>query len=256
MIKMKNVNKGINGCCLKLIAAATMLIDHIGFLLLGYGVLEVVPVSTQEYSKWYYVYYLMRCVGRVAFPIYAFLLTEGIAHTRSWKKYGLRLGTFALISEIPFNLVCCQKPICGETQNIFFTLLIGLLTVEAAEYAVGKLSGKKRTLAWVAIAAIGCMVAVLLRTDYDYTGVLLIVLLYLLRERRVEQCAAGFFWLSANAPRIGFLLGLAVSFLMIRFYNGERGSKRGKYFFYGFYPVHLLVLYLIYQWLMQNIGNL
>ncbi len=255
MISMKNINKGISGSNLKIIAAVTMLIDHIGFLLLGYGVLQMFPGSTRQYSEWYGVYHLMRCVGRVAFPIYAFLLTEGIAHTRDWKKYGLRLGIFAVLSEIPFDLMCFQKPICGETQNIFFTLLIGLLTVEAAEYAARKISGEKIILVWITTGTCGCIAAVLLRTDYDYIGILLIVLLYLLRERRIGQCVAGFFWISANLSGIGFLLGVAVSFLLIGIYNGERGNKRGKYIFYIFYPVHLLVLYLIYQWLMQNIGK-
>lgn len=179
---MKGSREFLNGSNLKWIAMITMLIDHMGYLLLGYGVLWVLPESAIQYVKWYRIYWMMRCVGRVAFPVYAFLLTEGIVHTRDWKRYAWRLGIFAFLSEIPFDFMCFQKPFSMAGQNVFFTLLIGLLTVKAAEHASGRISGEKRMTVWIVITGLGCVTAVLLRTDYDYTGVILIVLLHLDRK--------------------------------------------------------------------------
>lgn len=253
---MKEFRGFLNGSSLKLIAMIAMLIDHMGYLLLGYGVLRLLPGTAMQYAKWYHIYRMMRCVGRIAFPVYAFLLTEGIVHTRDWKRYAWRLGIFAFLSEIPFDLMCFQKPFSMAGQNVFFTLLIGLLTVEAAEYVSGRISGEKRMTAWIVTAGIGCVTAVLLRTDYDYNGVLLIVLLYLLRETRIRQCIGGFFWLVISLQSWRYLAGFAAAFILIGIYNGERGFRKGKYAFYVFYPVHMLLLYLWYQWMMQNIGSI
>jgi hypothetical protein len=253
---MKGSREFLNGSNLKWIAMITMLIDHMGYLLLGYGVLWVLPESAIQYVKWYRIYWMMRCVGRVAFPVYAFLLTEGIAHTRDWKRYAWRLGIFAFLSEIPFDFMCFQKPFSMAGQNVFFTLLIGLLTVKAAEHASGRISGEKRMTVWIVITGLGCVTAVLLRTDYDYTGVILIVLLHLLRGTRIRQCVGGFFWLAISLKSWQYLGGLAFAFLLIGIYNGERGSGRGKYAFYAFYPLHMLALYLLYQWMMPNIGSI
>lgn len=242
----------VTGSQLKMVAVVAMLIDHTAYLLLGCKVLSALPASAAGYAGYIQVYRVMRCVGRAAFPIYAFLLTEGIVHTRDWKKYGLRLGVFALVSEIPFDLLCFQQPVSWERQNVFFTLLLGLLAVEGAEYAAGRASraqsypGEKSSLAWIVAAGIGCQAAVFLRTDYDAGGVLLVVLLYLLRQSRLRQCVAGFLWLLVTEARWYYAAGLAAAFLLIGMYNGERGRQRRKYAFYAFYPLHLAVLYLIY----------
>ncbi|MCI9163820.1 MAG: conjugal transfer protein TraX [Lachnospiraceae bacterium] len=254
-MEMGRLRGMITGCGLKMVAMAAMLIDHTAYLLLGCGILRALPGEAPGYAGYYQMYQVMRCVGRAAFPIYAFLLTEGIAHTRDWKRYGLRLGMFALISEIPFDLLCFQQPVCLDGQNVFFTLLLGLLAVKGAEWAAGRASraqhypGEKSSLAWVVAAGLGCQAAVFLRTDYDASGVLLVVLLYLLRKTPLKQCIAGFFWLLVTEGRWHYAPGLAAAFLLIGLYNGERGSKRGKYAFYAFYPLHLAALYLIYRYM-------
>ena len=235
-----------------MIAVISMLIDHTGYLLLGCGMLRLLPHSVPQYAAWRQCYLIMRGVGRVAFPVYAFLLTEGIVHTRNWKRYGLRLAIFALISEIPFDLLCFQKPICQEAQNVFFTLLIGLLTVKAADYVAQRGEGQDTVLIRSILIAAGCGIAVLFRTDYDYSGVLLIVLLYRLRQNRARQCIVGFVWMLITLGRWYYAIGLAAAFLLIGIYSGERGSARGKYAFYAFYPLHLLLLYLIYRQLMGS----
>ena len=116
--------KGFSGSTLKLIAIITMLIDHIGA-----AVIARLLIAGQGSELLYKIYYAMRAVGRVAFPIFCFLLVEGFFYTGSRKKYALRLFGFALLSEIPFDLAFSGKILEFGYQNVFFTLLIGLLTI-------------------------------------------------------------------------------------------------------------------------------
>ena len=102
--------KGLSGSALKAIALVSMTVDHIAYYLM-------------EHGTW--TYDMMRTVGRMAFPIFAFLLVEGYGHTRSTRKYALSLLAFALISEIPWWLLNHDN-----THNVFFTLLLGLIAIE------------------------------------------------------------------------------------------------------------------------------
>ncbi|MCI8659460.1 MAG: conjugal transfer protein TraX [Lachnospiraceae bacterium] len=246
-----------------------MLIDHVGYLLLGCGILYILPPGDPRYEMCHFLYRVMRCVGRISFPVYAFLLTEGIVHTSSWLNYALRLGGFALLSEIPYDLMRVQKPVAFEGQNVFFTLLIGLLTVKAAERAAGWIQRWRihcrgmgepiygdgwYLLTWMTAIGLGCVAAMLLRTDYSSIGVFLIVLLYYFRQEPLKKCAAGFLWMFAASGRMYYVWGFGAAFLLIYLYNGEQGSRRGKYAFYLFYPAHILVLYLIFCWLMERGG--
>ena len=98
--------KILSGTALKIIALITMLIDHFALTVLYWGILYPnSPISPDsEYYKVYQIYRLCRNIGRVAFPIFCFLLVEGFVHSTNRKKYALRLVIFALVSEIPFNL--------------------------------------------------------------------------------------------------------------------------------------------------------
>lgn len=243
--------KGISGSTLKLIAVVTMLIDHIGAavlarLLMVNGMNELDPNNTSAVLQWlsdngtlYWTYTALRMIGRVAFPIFCFLLVEGFIHTHDVKKYALRLGLFALISEIPFDLAFNSKVLEFNYQNVFFTLFIGLLTMIAYRAVEEKAEWNQalRVILCILIVAAGMAAAYLLKTDYAEKGVFCIMVLYIFRKKKVWQILAGcasFFW---ETPA---LLG----FIPIGFYNGERGLKM-KYFFYIFYPAHLLILYLI-----------
>ena len=113
---------GLSGSTLKLIAIVTMFIDHLG----------VVAFETQI-SNYMVPYYIMRLIGRLAFPIFCFLLVEGFFHTRDVKKYALRLLVFAFISEIPFDLAFNRQMFYWRHQNVFFTLFIGLLVIALLE---------------------------------------------------------------------------------------------------------------------------
>lgn len=249
--------RGISGSTVKLIAIVSMLIDHIGAGILGRllvkaGFLEVMGSGDlNAIMQWmmnnaalYYSYSAMRMIGRLGFPIFCFLLVEGFQRTRDVRKYALRLGAFALVSEIPFDLCFSGKVLETGYQNVFFTLFLGLLTMVAfdwiakREWAANKNLNRVVKVVFSAVAlAVGAGVAHFLKTDYAATGVLCIMALYLFRKKKPFQIAAGciaFLW-EVTAP---------LAFIPIGFYNGERGLKL-KYFFYAFYPVHLLLIWLV-----------
>lgn len=226
--------KGFSGSTLKLIAIITMLIDHIGA-----AVIARLLIAGQGSEMLYKIYYAMRAVGRVAFPIFCFLLVEGFFYTGSRKKYALRLFGFALLSEIPFDLAFSGKILEFGYQNVFFTLLIGLLTIMLFDEVVKKQEWHPvlRSALLVIITFGGMGAAYLLHTDYDAKGVLAILVFYMTRQMRGLQIVAGCLAFCWELPAI-------VAFIPIAFYNGKRGWNI-KYLFYAFYPVHLLVLYLI-----------
>ena len=154
----------LNSLHLKLLAAASMLIDHMRFTLF-------------PFAHW------MRCVGRLAFPIFCFLIAEGCAHTRDKKRYAVRLLLFALLSELPFNLMCTGQWFSLQYQNVLWTLLLGALVCWAMDWAKTKPEMWQRLPADAAIAA-GFILGQWGNTDYGGWGVLLVLLFYLTREVR------------------------------------------------------------------------
>ena len=107
MSEKQFLRHGLNGNQLKLIAVISMLCDHAAIRLLTYGLIPALHVAGKDTvaERWNQTFWILRSVGRMAFPIYVFLLTEGFCHTRNRRRYALRLGVFALISEIPFDLL-------------------------------------------------------------------------------------------------------------------------------------------------------
>lgn len=244
--------KRISGSTLKIIAIVTMLIDHVGAVVLLRMILDNAAksgmVGMVPADGLYQLYNVFRGIGRLAFPIFCFLLVEGFQRTGNRAKYALRMGIFALISEIPFDLALSSKVLEFNYQNVYFTLLIGLLTmiaVDAVDRAAvksgdgnpGSILSVLRYFMELVVMFLGAYVAECLHTDYGAKGVLCILVLYFFRLNRLMQCIAGacaFLW-EQVAP---------LAFLLVGFYDGRRGLKL-KYVFYLFYPVHLLVLYLI-----------
>ena len=179
---------------------------------------------------------LLRGFGRIAFPIFCFLLAEGFRHTRSKQRYALNLFLFALLSEIPYDLFNCGA-LPFERQNVFFTLLLGGLGIWCLSKFRDMPLGSSLLLIGLAV------VAVKLNADYGWKGFLLILLLYLLAEQPMVQAFAGI-------TLLGWPAGVACAFPFLNLYNGERGFVRGraaKYFFYCFYPVHLTILWLLHR---------
>ena len=228
--------KGIDASVLKYIAIITMLIDHIGVVLV-----EPMLYEQGGSSNVYAIYEVLRNIGRVAFPIFCFFLVEGFCYTRDVKKYALRLFLFALISEIPFDLAFWGGPFELQGQNVYFTLLIGLGVMAGLKCidTKGFASSGNLVAARMVVTVIGCMLAVILETDYHMYGVLSIVVRYMYRlegnrQKQLLMGALTFLW----EP------WALLAFPMLYLYNGKRG-RQPKYLFYAFYPVHILILYLI-----------
>lgn len=259
---------------LKIFAALTMLIDHAA-LTLVYAKLAAFPeylnltFSTDataeqlaaipaDYIQLYSVFSVMRLVGRIAFPLFAFLLFEGFLHTSDCKLYLIRLGICALAAEIPFNLIVTNTAtIFGEKdiatsifypqhQNTVFTLLLGLLMLygmkhfEATEYSTK--AAMKQWFGQLFCVIAACILSVLARLDYSYIGIMFLAVLYFFRTNKKMQILFGcIIFLSTNFASL-------FAFVPIAMYNGHIiRSRKFKYFFYIFYPAHLLVLYLISQ---------
>ena len=234
-----------SGFALKWIAIVSMVIDHFGSIVLD-GVLAPYWTDgqiafTADMPLLIRSVPMMKTVcdalGSAAFPIFCFLLVEGFLHTHSRLQYGLRMGLFALISELPFNLAHRQTLLYPGLQNVLFTLCIGIFTLCAMAWAEKKLTGRKALLALSLAGVIlsGASVAYLIRSEYVFLGIFCIAALYLLRKNRWVQLL-GFCPLLIASPWI--LLALPP----VAAYNGQRG-RGTKYFFYVFYPAHFLLFY-------------
>lgn len=243
-----NIKKyiGLTGSQLKWIAIITMLFDHAAKIItFNLTVTPATPFSVETimdyYSKYEAVVSVMLFLGRLAFPIFCFLLVEGFLHTSSLKRYGLQLLLFALISEIPYDLAFNDSLLEFSSQNVFFTLFIGLATITALQkISEMELSRVKLILSSIFIVLAGILIAELLHTDYrGRIGVLMIVVLYLFKDFPLVKCGLGALVILQNS-KVGPL-----SFILIYLYNGRRGRQPWKYFFYVFYPAHLLLLVAI-----------
>ena len=175
------------------------------------------------------------CVGRLAFPIFAFLLTEGFFHTRDIYRYLVRLGIFAVLSEIPFYLAFFQTCWYPRRQNVFFTLFISVALMAVLE----------RSREWperILEIYIAMWAAEALGTDYGFRGVLLVLVFYVGRMRPFAGLALAGLWnflWQSSVQRFG-----ALAVIPIGLYNGKKGRSL-KYFFYVFYPAHLLLLCML-----------
>lgn len=214
----------MNVFILKIMALVSMIIDH-------YGAIFHEGVD------------IYRIIGRLAFPIYCFLLVEGYMHTKNIKKYGIRLFIFALVSEIPFDLAFYGKIEFGH-QNIFFTLLIGLITIYFLDKKEGRFKNNKSLVLSASILA-----ATLLYVDYSFIGIIYILAFYYYKElpksKRLQK--VGLVLLASNLlagiMQQYSLLALPIIYL----YNGELGPKNKvlQMLFYIAYPLHLAIFYLL-----------
>lgn len=249
--------RGLDGTALKWIAVLTMLIDHttVCFLERVQGPDGWMLASSSD------TYYMLdrvgRAIGRQAFPIFAFFIVEGFFHTRSRWRYLGRLAAFSAVSELPFWLLNYTGPI-GErltrSVNVYATLALGLAAIWIVEAVYfHRDGGYPRIL--LCIAAVGgiCLLAFRLNTDYDYIGIIAILILYIFRRAgrgnrtgSLIGCLGAWVWMGSNNEYEWFALP---AFLLCALcYNGKRGGSvrhrtAEKYFFYAFYPVHLLILW-------------
>lgn len=242
---------GLNSCALHILAMALMLCDHIWAMF---------PVA-----DW------MTCIGRLAFPIFAFMIAEGYAHTANVKKYLLRMLVFALLSEIPFNLVAGGTVFYPYHQNVLWTFLIALGTMVLSDKIRTRFSDRRPVA--VSCTVLLVMAAFLLGTitmvDYYGAGVLTVLVFHYFRGnkwylRLTQLCALavlhvgilGGYYYTVHIGNLELEIvqqGLALfALLPIWLYNGRQGyhAKPFRYFCYAFYPLHLLLLYCI--WFIGN----
>lgn len=200
---------------LKLIAIGTMTLDH----------LRVVVFPDRLW---------MSVLGRITMPIMCFLIGEGYHHTHDHHRYLQRLGAFALLSELPFDLCFYGTAFYPWHQNVFFTLFLGLLALHGFEHFRGS---------WRVGSIFLCaMLASLLHTDYGAYGVFLICGFYLLPQHSLDWCLLMLLLeLLFDLGQLQIYALLAIPLLVQ--YNGQRGPGF-KWWFYLYYPVHLLLLSL------------
>ena len=235
----------ISAAALHILAMTFMLMDHLWATLL----------PAQEW---------LTCVGRIAFPIFAFMAVEGYFHTHNLKKYLLRMLIFAVISEVPFDLMYGGTWFYPVHQNVIWTLMMGL----AGIYLMETVRKKKSTFVYILVSAIvvilGGLLGTLSMVDYYGIGVLTMFIFYFFRGRK-WWCLLGqmfaLYWV--NVELLGGLMypirlfgmefelcqqGLALlALLPIWLYRGRQGyhSKPFQYFCYAFYPMHMLVIVLV-----------
>lgn len=252
---------GLSATALKIIAMLVMLLDHAAAIFL---------VGHENYLT-------LRTVGRVSFPIFCFLIAEGMCYTRDIRRYALRLGLFALLSEIPYDLAFHGVLIYRQSQNVFFTLFLAVAAGVLNEWRRQKKGKSPEWLAW-GVTAAGCGILLwagdFLHTDYGTKGVALILIFYFGRQLFCLQGAASRGGTSRSATKISAIssehpysleirLLFAATFMYICWrgklqiyalaalpilllYNGKKGTELPKYLFYFFYPLHLLLLYLLH----------
>ena len=224
------MKKCLSNFDLKLIAIITMTIDHIG-----------VVFGTPFYN-------FLRAVGRISFPIFAFLLTEGYVHTKSFSKYFLRLLVLAVISEIIYDYVFFGSFIYSDANNIFFTLALGLLTLfllDKSRCLIKKYFKDKLDLViilpitYLLIVVIMGLIGEFLNFSYGMLGILVISFFYLFKNNFPFVVIS--VMLSTLILGEGMQYFSLFSLILIYFYNKKLG-KKCKMFFYLYYPLHILAL--------------
>lgn len=235
----------ISAAMLHILAMALMLMDHLWATLF----------PAQEW---------LTCAGRLAFPIFAFMIVEGYFHTHNFKKYALRLLLFAVLSEVPFDLMYGGTWFYPVHQNVIWTLLMGLIGIHLMENVRKKRKTPIYLLTAVGVVAVGGVLGTVCMVDYYGAGVLTVFIFYFFRKRK-WWCLLGqilaLYWV--NVELLGGLLyplrlfgmdfeicqqGFALlALLPIWLYRGQQGchSKLFQYICYAFYPVHMLILVMV-----------
>ena len=236
--------KCLPGSTLKIIACISMFIDHSFHILWRTYKGYIATLDYESIIRFQRIYRIGRGIGRLAFPIYCFLLVEGFFHTKNIKKYLLRLFIMAVLSEHAFNLLATGNVLEPEYQNVFLTLFISLVTISGMNKVRMREAFPRqvKSVLMMFIAAAGCVAAHLLKTDYSYNGVLSIVVIYLLHFNRPLTCLGGalsFTWEPWAIP----------AFVPIFLYDGRRGLK-AKYIFYFFYPFHIYLIYFVVNYIL------
>ncbi len=269
---MNILKKETTTATLKMIALVSMLIDHIGAIII-HPLLTTYEsfIDPSLYSVLWVILVAVRgTIGRLALPLFLFMMVEGFFYTHDRKKYLLRLIIFAIISEPLYN-TAFDNNILGidglrfwhpEAQNIFFDLSMGFITIWCLHTILDKLQekglsimdirqkGKRAQALWpilttIAITAIGIVAVRFTRCSYGDACLLGFVAGYLFR--RYNDSHKYLFVATVIAVSVRLLVTIVALILypVMANYNGNQGRKMNKYFFYVFYPAHIAILYLI-----------
>ena len=216
---------------IKIIAVFFMLVDHIKYAF---------PICNNEFTLYF---------GRIAFPLFAFGVVQGYNHTKNLKKYIERLLIAGLISQIPFYLFCSLPTLNVVGLNINFTLAFGILAILAYDKAQNKIKGL------ILVFLIGILASII-KLDYGIFGIFLIFSLYIFKESKLKTFIASFLVIFGKYTYKAFInegfseyiiknwIFTILPLFIILLYNGKKGHSF-KWFFYVFYPVHLLILYFL-----------
>lgn len=220
---------------LKIIALVTMVFDHIKYS---------IPATDNFITQYF---------GRISFPLFAFLITEGYIHTKSKSKYIKRLLIFAIISQVPFTLF---RTLVADKflLNILFTFLLAILGIIIFDFfknneQINKIIGYIIIgISFFVIATIGTIIPV----DYGWFGIVSVWVFYILKSSKFATCLGYIalviiYYYTKSYPLVNSINLISVCFtiipaLLILFYNGKEGKKI-KYLFYFFYPIHMIILY-------------
>lgn len=241
---------------LKLIAMIAMTIDHAAKIIGQWGLLELGMSMHASYR----LIHVMTTIGRIAFPLYAFMIAEGASKTRSLPKYIARLLLLAVISEPVFYFAFSRLEQTwsgflaslsrGNLNNVFFTLALGAMAIFVYQKLEGK-TVKQRWMVFLPASLLLLFASAYVGSDYGAMGVLLVIALYLAKTKK-QKMAVLLVWSAAlylfgqgfNGMWSDSLLNCllaALSGVLVWFYNGQRG-RPVKWSFYFYYPIHLLVL--------------
>ena len=230
----------INGLCkktqflsaawLKSIAIISMLADHINKAL-------IYPYLTSNRGPLAFISDIFDIIGRIAFPLFCFMLVEGYFKTRSRKKYLLNLLIFGVISEVPFDMFTTASFFNTNWNNIMFSLALVLVTVWSIDALKRKMQKRPKALWYFVsflIVGVMCIVSMALSLDYEHHAILIGYFFYLFHDMPIFAIPFGY---ASMFKEPWALLGFGLTLT----YNGERG-KQNKMLNYWFYPVHMLIL--------------
>lgn len=217
---------GLTNNQLKLLALVTMTVDHMGYILFPHSV-------------------LLRAVGRLAYPIYAYMIAEGCRHTRSLPKY---FGALALMAAVCQSVYFLVMGSLYQYIMVTFTLSVGQIIL--IKHAMEKRSRASWCLAALGVAAILCITEILPRlsgtdfdVDYGFWGVMLPVCVYLVPNKPAKLAATTLCLSMIALGQVTLQWLSLLALIPLALYNGQRGKWNIKWIFYLYYPLHLVALY-------------
>lgn len=241
----------ISSTALHILAMLLMLCDHLWAMLF--------PAA-----EW------LTCLGRIAFPIFAFMIVEGYSHTHDLQRYLRRMLIGALLAEIPFDLMYASSIFYPYHQNVLWTFFLSLLLIAGIEKCKARFRPLLAILSSVGLAILGFILGYMLMLDYYGTGVLMVLTFYFFRERTWKnrllqllclyilnvKILGGYYY---DVSLFGFQIELVqqsfalLALIPIWMYQGRQGfhSKAFQYLCYAFYPVHMLLLFWVRQWVLR-----